>query len=608
LLKGDLRLRWALAFLFLLCLLMGLMLPKIWIVSPEDFDPEVRVSGLDLMQSASLRRSALRMAESGKSQEAGQAWLSSLANHPVDERNLEGMLTWLSNQPDLDKQWLMHAWRRGSLLMQLSGTNQVRVELLSRIFQRYEMHDWIIQHLKPYGADLSLSGQKMLVHSLFESRRFRDLEDYWTNLDDLEDRLDQDEELAMYHAAWQAGWGPVSESRSGFGRLRSIRAKAASTERKIAALQMELAVLATRFETENYNRLLDELVEMKADRVRDHVRLWMLFHASGKKDYALKLIANHVRPPSTEQETELMVGVMNQLGLTRDALDLLLDQLRHYPYSPRLWPLAGRLMIKLESWDELRTFAPRMRTHQILRETLEGYAYYLEGIAEHHRGIESRARQHFGRMLTSQPFEPLLTLDASLQLQRIGYPIQAGDLLRTLEGALGERMEFWKRMAHMAHDARQDELVLMACRRAWELEPRNLTLANNFAAALILNRSDPSEAIGLTLDLITRIPDSKVTRINHALALLQNARHEEALQLLRSVPLSVLSPEEKALWHLGTFEGELRDGESDRALAAADKIDLRHLFPVQINWLNEERNKLMGVMILEEQDRIEPAE
>jgi len=225
---------------------------------------------------------------------------------------------------------------------------------------------------------------------------------------------------------------------------------------------------------------------------------------------------------------------------------------------------------------------------------LEGYGYFLEGVAEHGRGILPRAAEHFGRAVEAGISQPLLALDAAIQMQRLGFPQQATDLMRTIEDRFSDRTEFWKSMAHAAFDARQASMVLLATQRAFELAPTDLNHANNYAAALLLNRTNASEAIRLTLDLINRIPNSKITRVNHALALNQNARYAEALRVLQSIPVSALEPEERALWNLGLFEAEMQSGRIEEAKKAVEQIELRFLFPNQLEWLNTERVRLWG--------------
>src|SRR5687767_1892655 len=54
--------------------LMTLFLLKVWRVTPADFQPVVKISGLDLVQASSLRRTAVKLAALGRFDEAAQSW------------------------------------------------------------------------------------------------------------------------------------------------------------------------------------------------------------------------------------------------------------------------------------------------------------------------------------------------------------------------------------------------------------------------------------------------------------------------------------------------------------------------------------------------------
>lgn len=588
LLRRDPKLRWALGVLFVLVVTLLLLLPKMWLVTPDDFDQELRISGLDMMQSASLRKSALKKEAEGFGKEAGQAWMSALGNHPVDLRNLRGFMDWLGDEADIEKRWLGQAMSRGSLLLRLTGTNVNDAALVGRVMSRYEMHDWVLQNLGGDGVEMSLEVVRLLARAYFETGRMRELGDFWERHGNF---LGKDPEVDLYRAAWQAGWGPAGDAAAGRSALEAARPH---RELGIIAMRLELGVIAARMEVDAFEKLLEQLVDRRGDRVRDHVRFWLLLMAAGRGDQAKMLASAHVRPPATEGEAELLGVALHRLGMVDEAADLIRKQLDVFGHSVRLWGLGGRLLTQLERWEDLRLFGSRMRRAPQLRGLLEGYGFFLEGVAEHGRGILPRAAEHFARAVEAGITQPLLALDAAIQMQRMGFPHQATDLMRSIEDQFASRTEFWKSMAHAAFDARQTTMVLLATQRAYELAPMDLNHANNYAAALLLNRTNASEAIRLTLDLINRIPNSKITRVNHALALNQNARYAEALSVLQSIPASALEPEERALWYLGLFEAEMHSGRLEEAKLAADQVELRFLFPNQLEWLNAERVRLWG--------------
>src|SRR5437764_521365 len=71
---------------------LALFLPKMWTVSPPGFKPVIKVSGLDLVQAWSLKRSALKAAAAGKNEDAAYAWQAAIANDAADPDLYRGSL------------------------------------------------------------------------------------------------------------------------------------------------------------------------------------------------------------------------------------------------------------------------------------------------------------------------------------------------------------------------------------------------------------------------------------------------------------------------------------------------------------------------------------
>ena len=62
--------------------LLAAILPKIWTVTPDGFLPVVRISGLDLVQAWSLRRSAEKLEKQGQLADCMVAWRAAGFNDP----------------------------------------------------------------------------------------------------------------------------------------------------------------------------------------------------------------------------------------------------------------------------------------------------------------------------------------------------------------------------------------------------------------------------------------------------------------------------------------------------------------------------------------------
>ena len=61
----------------------ALYVPKFWRVTPDSFNPVVKISGLDVTQAWSLSRTALRQEKEGQPELAFHAWQAAVANYPT---------------------------------------------------------------------------------------------------------------------------------------------------------------------------------------------------------------------------------------------------------------------------------------------------------------------------------------------------------------------------------------------------------------------------------------------------------------------------------------------------------------------------------------------
>ena len=86
------------------------------------------------------------------------------------------------------------------------------------------------------------------------------------------------------------------------------------------------------------------------------------------------------------------------------------------------------------------------------------------------------------------------------------------------------------------------------------LDSNNVVSLNNYAAALLVRRERPEEAIRYTLQLISSNGTNPGFVLNHGLALLQNGRSEEAESHFRALAIDNLRPELVTSLGLAWFE------------------------------------------------------
>ncbi len=586
-LRDDPKFRWVFSILVLAGLALAIMLPKVWITTGKGIDPVVRVSGLDLLQTYSLMRSARKYQEEGKINEAIQSWTSAVANNPGDIRAVRGFIQILGGNDAVERRWTPVGIGQSFWLLQIGGTNQADVELVSQFYRKAQVHELSIRLLGDTNQTHTPITTRALALAYYETGRMDLFAQHWNKFEvDLKD----DAEIRLCHAAWSATAGPPAGINEGI-RILTEATKERSTQ--VHALQLLLSVQAQRLDLDGFNATFAELQSLRADRLQDHVRYWLLLGYLGQRSVAVEKARAYAVPPQTVTEADMLLNAWSRLGVHDLAVDFARQQMPAFSNSAQLWLLIGRMLASAQRWDDLRSVAVEMRNNTRVARVFGGYTYFLEGLAEH--GLEHRARaeENFRQLLLAPPDDTAMAFECGTTLQRLGYNESAQAIYKRLETTLGGRVEFWQKMAQSAHESRDADLLLTACEKAFQLAPTNPVAANNYAAALLITRRNPTEAVRLTVDVLTKSPESRIARINHALALLQNGRFTEARRALDTVDTNALSAMERTYWNLGHLESAMGQNDPDRARNHIDQIEQQFLFPPQSDWLAQTRAKLV---------------
>jgi tetratricopeptide (TPR) repeat protein len=581
----DGRFRWALIATLLVFFALGLLVPRIWITSPDDYSPQIKVRGLDLLQSWALRRSAEREAAAGRIPSAIQAWVSASANNAADPQNLRGLLRALASQPLPDRAWLGAGQQSAANLLRLAHTNLADLELAVRFHQRYDQHDWVSARLSDPGMPTSpaLTAAQLWAH--FQSGQMQKFDALWRQRGET---VAGRPESALYHAAWQAGWGPTGESNAGKASLEEALKDPAL---RPLALSLLLRVHNKNLDLASYERRLAELADLHADTLKDNLTHWLLLDLSGQHERAVMLARAETTLPQSAGEAEQLLAAWMRLGLYDEGVDFIRKQMPAFAQSPAIWVRAGHLLITGKRWDDLRILALELRSNFRLKAVLGSYSLFLEGVANHGLGRQQEAEENFNEFAKELPRDPAVTFQAAVQLTRLGYPGPAAVVLHQLEKVAGNDLTFWRQLQLTAFEGRQAEQLLAASEKVHQLHPDDAS-ATNLAAALMMMRERPSEAVQLTLQVYTHAPQSRMARVNHALALVQNGRVEEGEQLLKTVSPQDLTDSARSMLQFVWFQCHLRAGRTAEARAAAELIDVRHLFPPQVQWLQQARAEL----------------
>src|SRR5262249_41182561 len=154
--------------------------------------------------------------------------------------------------------------------------------------------------------------------------------------------------------------------------------------------------------------------------------------------------------------------------------------------------------------------------------------------------------------------------DVSRGLLELGYPAAAQNLLLKITESFQQDQSYWSLLLKTADELKQPELVFSAASRAYALSPRNISVAFNYAKALLVAGSDANEATKIAMQIFEQFPDSVGAQLNHAIALLRNARASEAKSILAALDPQELTEAERATYYLGWAELQLKERDYSR--------------------------------------------
>ncbi|HMO65284.1 MAG TPA: hypothetical protein PKE47_08710, partial [Verrucomicrobiota bacterium] len=394
--------------------------------------------------------------------------------------------------------------------------------------------------------------------------------------------FDADPLTALYRDAWLGGWGDVTEGVDARARLETAAGQPEAT-----AARLLLHVSAQRRDAAAYGRWLAELEKLGSDGIAQHALHWRLLAATGELGRAQELARVFSRTPELAPDALRIAEALEALQLTDEALNYLARVSPRFVNNPELWIGYAALLLRHQKWEELRRIALVMRQVSASQDPLTPFSLYLEARADLGRERMIPARETLKRLEDSaRHLSPSLALAVASGLMEVGQAQLASDILTPHAEALAFLPEFWSQRFRAAHALRDVPGMDAASLRLLELQPRNPLWMNNRAAVLLITRQDPSEALGLTLQVMNSQPGAIAARINHALSLLQNQRTDEAAALLARVSPALLSPGEAAAYHIARTEMLAQRRDATGALSEARLVDEAQLMPPQAEWLH----------------------
>lgn len=398
-----------------------------------------------------------------------------------------------------------------------------------------------------------------------------------------------DPELSLYHSAWEIAWGPTAGVPAARARLEAAKSDRAL---RVTAHRLQLFLSDALVDLGGYEAAFQQLRDLLNDRPLDHLRYWRLLCVTGRRGEAVNLARAYSSPPGSPAEARLMFDTFLQLGLRAYAAEFLGKHLPHFSFDSDLWLRQAEVLIVLERWDELRDLAVELRdrSHQSLG--LTGYSWFIEGLSHQRRHRADSAHAAFQQIPQLPVNNVLLGYRMAHELSSLGEPKLAKEVLVSLERAAGTTADYWFHLVVAAYEAREFDTMLAAAEKAHQLAPDNPVNINNYAAALLMQRKNPALAAQLTLRKLLATPGDDGARINHALALLQNGRLDEARASLMQIDDHRLDRRLHTIFNLGLFELHFRENRPAEARVAYGQIEPRFLLAPQSRWLEDSHAQL----------------
>jgi hypothetical protein len=319
--------RLAFALFALVFVFLALFLPKIWRTSSPDFRPVIKVSGLDLLQARSLRRSAIKAAAAGKFDEANLDWQAALANNRADPDLARGALQNLVKDPHR-RQHAAQGIQEALWLLRLTGTNLVDLELSAQVLAEFRYHDLVISLAEPRVKELTPALAAVYLKALFDIGRIQAFDARWK---ELSARVPNDPELQLYRAAYLVDWGPPESMTSA---RQQLEAATQDPARRITAYRLKLALSAHQMDANEYGQTLKKLEEWREDSLNYHVGYWRLLAGSGRKAEAAELARDYPHPPASPVEVTELAQTYSALDMREMALQILQRYSREYGKGP----------------------------------------------------------------------------------------------------------------------------------------------------------------------------------------------------------------------------------------------------------------------------------
>ena len=554
------------------------LLPRVWRVTPPGFYPVERVNGVALMNERLAIRAARAAEATGDATRALEQWARAVAANPAATESKRRYLQLCIERGGIltDPEGRRQQVREASLLLRLGGTNQADVELTAAFAHALEQDDYTVKSLgRQPVSSLTPVGRVTLASAYFQ------MDDFPAVLKVAQASPGETNTLFQLQRTAAAMIVAGSAGAADWSRLES--ADETGPAGRVAA-SVRLVVAAYLADEARFNQAWALLERAHALRARDHARRWQIAARLGRlADAANSAFAFDERPLSAQEALQVVRG-LDRIGMTAKAIRYGEGALERHRSDPALWREVGRLMVRESAPEILIRFAASLRRVEWDDEPQLGLASFYIGVAEHRLGHATRADASFGEASTDPYLRqvPLLALECADTMRRLGYADRAERLAQGVVADHSAEPDFWPRVLHAARDARSETWVLDVSRREHQANPGVLHVQQWYLDALLLNRTNATEALTLATRLHQAQPTDPFRTVALARALALQGRWADVAKTLAPMDeasLRGVDPDIVSRLHLARGEALV---ELDRRREAAEqlaRVDTTRLFP-----------------------------
>ena len=582
--------RWLVPMVVLAMLLCGggvVSFLKLLPNTPEGFEPKVKVSFFDVLQSKALARSAEKHERAGHVPAARAAWRGVISNTPGAVEPLRRFLTILQ-QDEVTLSIARDTFRYGHWLLRLTDNELADLELVAKTLEHGRRYTEVLKLLGSHEESLTDSGQGTALRALFWLGHHERFAERWSEASPI---LKQDPVMQLYSLAFTAMRDGDAADYKAFVNLSkqadSYAAAFLPTQRLAIRVHGELGNLSA------CRRVLEDLKKRRMASFSDHLPYWQLLATQDRMSEVLQELAA-TSDPVTEFEAYSIVSLLHKAGHTDESLRVS-RQLMEYLGNPlSLWLDHSNLLMETKRWPELKSLA--MNVHQSDQLShLWSTAKYWEGIAELFLDETEIAEARFKEIAEFPIISPATSLEMVNRLRRLGQNAAAYTVLHQLEEVMTGDQKYWILRCQIAAADKDLAALTESATKAYELDPESVGNINNYVVALLLQRTDPEKALSLSDGLVAGNEDSVAYRLTMVHALIQNDRLSEASEALqRLAGMNVPTADILADYRLALFELAYAQERFEAVIAVNSELDRQFFMPEKIAWIDETLSEAMA--------------